>query len=96
MYAAAVNPTDTSLRSGPRAEALRKDPPPYIPGMDAAGVVDEIGAGTATDLAIGDAVMAAVMPTGSHGAYRESIVLAADSVAGAPTGSTMPRRPRYR
>ena len=28
VYAAAVNPTDTSLRNGARAEALRKDPPP--------------------------------------------------------------------
>ena len=56
--------------------------------MDAAGVIDEIGAGTATDLAVGNAVMAMVIPTASHGAYRESIVLAADSVARAPAGST--------
>ncbi len=88
VYGAAVNPTDTSVRDGARAEALRKDPPPYIPGMDAAGVIDEIGTGTATDLAIGDAIMAMVLPTGSHGAYRESIVLATDSVARAPAGST--------
>ncbi len=88
VYGAAVNPTDTSVRDGARAEALRKDPPPYIPGMDAAGVIDEIGTGTATDLAVGDAVMAMVLPTGSHGAYRESIVLATDSVARAPAGST--------
>ena len=88
VYAAAVNPTDTSLRDGARAEALRKDPPPYIPGMDAAGVIDEIGADTATDLAVGDAVMAMVIPAASHGAYRESVVLTADSVARAPAGST--------
>ena len=89
VHAATVNPTDTYLRNGSRAEALRKDPPPYIPGMDAAGVIDEIGDGTATDLAVGDAVMAMVVPTGSHGAYRESIVLAADSVTKAPTGATL-------
>ena len=88
VHAAAVNPTDTFVRNGDRAEALRKDPPPYIPGMDAAGVIDEIGAGTATDLAVGDAVMAMVIPTGSHGAYRESIVLATDSVARGPAGAT--------
>ena len=88
VYAAAVNPTDTFLRNGARAEALREDPPPYIPGMDAAGFIDEIGAGAATDLAVGDAVMAMVIPTASHGAYRESIVLATDSVARAPAGST--------
>ena len=88
VHAAAVNPTDTMVRDGARAEALRKDPPPYIPGMDAAGIIDEIGADTATDLAIGDAVMAMVIPAGSHGAYRESIVLATDSVARAPANST--------
>ena len=88
VHAAAVNPTDTLLRDGTRAEALRKDPPPYIPGMDVAGLIDEIGAGTATELAVGDAVMAMVIPSASHGAYRESIVLAVDSVAEAPAGST--------
>ena len=88
VRAAAVNPTDTFVRNGARAEAQRKDPPPYIPGMDLAGVIDEIGADAATDLAVGDAVMAMVLPAGSHGAYRESIVLAADSVVRAPAGST--------
>ncbi|MEE8363388.1 MAG: NADP-dependent oxidoreductase [Dehalococcoidia bacterium] len=88
VHAAAVNPTDTMVRNGARAEVLRKDPPPYIPGMDAAGVIDEVGAGTETDLVVGDAVMAMVVPTASHGAYRESIVLAVDSVARAPANST--------
>lgn len=85
VHAASVNPTDTGLRSGARAAAMRDDPPPYIPGMDAAGVIDEIGPGTQTDLKVGDAVMAMVVPKGSHGAYRESIVLAADSVVRAPS-----------
>lgn len=89
VHAATVNPTDTFIRNGARAEALRKDPPPYIPGMDIAGVIDEIGAGTTTDLAVGDAVMAMVAPSGTHGAYRESIVLSADAVAVAPARSTL-------
>lgn len=89
VYAATVNPTDTFVRGGARADALRASgPPPYIPGMDAAGVIDEIGEGAETDLAVGDAVMAMVIPRGSHGAYRESIVLAADSVARAPAGAS--------
>jgi NADPH2:quinone reductase len=88
VHAASVNPTDTALRGGTRAEAMRKDPPPYIPGMDLAGEIDEVGPGTATDLAVGDAVMAMVVPSGSHGAYRESIVLSADAVAGAPSGAS--------
>lgn len=78
VHAAAVNPTDTYTRNGARAEQLAADPPPYIPGMDAAGVVDEIGPDVDTDLEIGDRAMAIVLPSGSHGAYRESIVLPAD------------------
>ncbi len=89
VHAAAVSPTDTHHRAGSRAAALAKDPPPYIPGMDAAGVIDEIGDGvTVGGLSVGDAVMAMVIPRGSHGAYRESLVLSADAVARAPVGST--------
>ena len=43
VHAASVNPTDLMLRNGSRAEALREIDPPYVPGMDAAGVIDEIG-----------------------------------------------------
>ena len=88
IHAATVNPTDTFVRGGARAEALRAaGPPPYIPGMDAAGVVDEIGEGAETDLQVGDAAMAMVIPSGAHGAYRESIVLKADAVSRAPAGA---------
>jgi NADPH2:quinone reductase len=86
VHAATVNPTDTLLRNGSRAQALREVAPPHVPGMDVAGVIDAIGPGTHTDLAIGDAVMAMVDNRGSHGAYRESIVLSADSVAPIPKG----------
>ena len=88
VHAAAVSPTDTMLRNGSRADALRDVAGPHVPGMDAAGVIDEIGPGTETDLAVGDAVMAMVLPGGSHGAYRESIVLSADSVVRAPAGGS--------
>jgi len=88
VHAAAVNPTDTGLRNGSRAAMLADVPPPYVPGMDLAGVIDEVGPNTDTDLAVGDAVMAMVVPNASHGAYRESIVLAADSVVRAPAGAT--------
>ena len=43
IHAAAVNPTDTLARNGSRAEQQKADPPPYVPGMDAAGIVDEVG-----------------------------------------------------
>ena len=88
IHAAAVNPTDTYTRNGARAEMLRKDPPPYVPGMDAAGIVDEIGPGTDTELQIGDRVMAIVVPHGSHGAYAEQIVLPAGAVTRAPHGTS--------
>jgi NADPH:quinone reductase len=89
VHASTVNPTDTYLRKGARADAVRKDPPPYVPGMDVAGVIDEIGAGNTTNLAIGDAVIAMVVPRASHGGYRESIVLSADAVVRAPAGKTL-------
>jgi NADPH:quinone reductase-like Zn-dependent oxidoreductase len=89
VHAAAVSPTDISLRSGARAEQLRaQGPPPYVPGMDAAGVVDEIGEGADTDLQVGDHVMAIVAPSGSHGAYSEHVVVPAESVVRVPNGAS--------
>jgi NADPH2:quinone reductase len=88
VHAAAVNPTDTMARNGSRAEQQKVDPPPYVPGMDAAGIVDEVGDGVSTGVRVGDAVMAMVVPKGSHGAYREQIVLGARAVARAPKGTT--------
>jgi NADPH:quinone reductase-like Zn-dependent oxidoreductase len=88
VHAAAVNPTDTFIPNGARAEQLRVDPPPYVPGMDAAGVLDEIGPGVDTDLRIGEHVMAIVLPKGSHGGYSELIVVPAGSVARIPAGSS--------
>ena len=86
-HAATVNPTDTFVRNGMRAEQMKVDPPPYVPGMEAAGVVDEVGAGV-TGLKVGDAVLAIVVPRGSHGAYREQLVLDARSVVLAPKGKS--------
>src|SRR3989454_7718750 len=88
IHAAAVNPTDTLARNGSRAEQQKADPPPYVPGMDAAGIVDEVGDAVSTGVQVGDAVMAMVVPKGSHGAYREQIVLDARAVVPAPVGTT--------
>ena len=87
MHAATVNPTDTFVRNGDRAEVQQRDPGPYVPGMDVAGVLDEVGEGVDTDLAVGDAVMAIVVPRGTHGGYSEHVVLPAGSVARAPRGA---------
>ena len=88
VAAATVNPTDTYTRNGSRAEMLKQFPRPHVPGMDAAGVVDEIGEGTTTGYELGDAVMAIVLP-GPHGAYSEFIVVPADSVARIPMNSSL-------
>jgi NADPH:quinone reductase len=88
VRAAAVNPTDTYLRQGAYAGRSGGAPGPHVPGMDAAGVLDEIGEGVTTDLAIGDHVMAMVLPRGSHGAYAEHVVVPFESVARAPAGAS--------
>ena len=89
VHAATVNPTDTYTRNGARAEMLKAvGPPPYVPGMDAAGVLDEIGPDTVTDLRVGEHVMAIVIPSGSHGAYSEYVVLPAESVVRVPAGTS--------
>lgn len=89
VHAAAVSPTDTFVRNGARAEAQRAaGPPPYVPGMDAAGVLEAVGPGVETDLRVGDHVMAIVVPKGSRGAYAERIVVPADSAVRVPAGAT--------
>ena len=87
VAAAAVNPTDTIFRSGWYRREI-DDGLPDVPGMDAAGTIDEVGQGA--PWSIGDEVMAIVLPTGpSGGAYASRIVVPADSVARIPAGSTL-------
>ncbi|MCW2540109.1 MAG: putative zinc-binding oxidoreductase [Frankiales bacterium] len=87
VAAAAVNPTDTGLRAGLYGAGLRSSSP-HIPGMDAAGVIDEVGAGV--DWEIGEKVMAILLPaTGRGGAYAEYVVVPAQSVARIPAGSDL-------
>jgi NADPH:quinone reductase-like Zn-dependent oxidoreductase len=64
--------------------------------MEAAGFIDEVGSGIPDRLKIGDTVMAIVVPKGSHGAYREQIVLDARSVVRAPVGRAILRLPPCR
>lgn len=83
VHAASVNPTDIVLREGQRIpEDLE---PPYIPGMDAAGVIDAIGPGV--ELSVGDRVAAVVNPRRPEGgAYAEQVVVPQSSVAMVPDG----------
>ncbi|MGO1738274.1 MAG: NADP-dependent oxidoreductase [Actinomycetaceae bacterium] len=82
VNAAAVNPTDTTRRAGTSRRAAGD--PPIVPGMDVAGVLEEIGPDTQTPLKVGDRVMAIVVPDGAYGAYSEKVALPAGSVVAAP------------
>ncbi len=88
VHAATVNPTDTVLRSGGRADRLKDVPPPHVPGMEVAGVLEEVGEGAETDLAVGEHVMAIVLPSGPRGAYAERVVVPVESVVRVPAGTS--------
>lgn len=91
VRAATVNPTDTLLRAGVHAARLKDRQPPYVPGMDAAGVVEELGPDVGGRPRVGQSVIALVVPTGPHGgAYAEQIVVPAASVVPAPAGVEAP------
>jgi NADPH:quinone reductase len=85
VRAAAVNPTDIGLRA--RGEATI--PPPWIPGMDAAGIIESIGTGV-EGLSVGDAVMAVTTPRRADGgAQSELLVIPAASVVPIPAEATI-------
>jgi NADPH:quinone reductase-like Zn-dependent oxidoreductase len=85
VAAAAVNPTDIGLR----IMGVPDLPAPWTPGMDAAGTVESVGEGV-DRLAVGDAVMAAVMPRRPEGgAQAERLVVPAASVVPIPDGASI-------
>ncbi|MEU7579900.1 NADP-dependent oxidoreductase [Streptomyces sp. NPDC041068] len=91
VHAAAVNPTDVLLRTGGHAVRMPDRRPPFVPGMDAAGVIDQLGPGVDDRLAVGQRVVAIVLFTGPRGgAYAEHIVVPAASVVPAPAGADFP------
>ncbi|PXX70774.1 NADPH:quinone reductase-like Zn-dependent oxidoreductase [Nocardia tenerifensis] len=91
VHAAAVNPTDVMLRSGGHAVRMPDRTPPFVPGMDAAGVIDQLGPGVDDRLTLGQPVIAMVLFTGPRGgAYAEQIVVPAASVVPAPAGVGLP------
>jgi NADPH:quinone reductase-like Zn-dependent oxidoreductase len=85
VAAATVNPTDLGFRAGGRALPPGVEPP-YIPGMDLAGVIEEAGP-SVTAWQAGDRVMAAVSPwEPGGGAQAEYRVVAEDQLARVPDG----------
>jgi NADPH:quinone reductase-like Zn-dependent oxidoreductase len=88
VTAATVNPTDTYARNGTYAQRDPVKEFPYVPGMDVAGELVEVGDGVDIDIEVGEHVMGVVVPTGAHGGYREDLVLPAGSIARAPAGAS--------
>jgi NADPH:quinone reductase-like Zn-dependent oxidoreductase len=83
VAAAAVNPTDLAFRAGAHRSMPSGMQPPFVPGMDLAGVID--AANAAGDWRAGDQVMAAVSPWGpGGGAQAEYVVVATDALARIP------------
>lgn len=82
-HAIGVNPADTYMRSG----TYRILPDlPYIPGGDAAGVVEAIGPGV-TGLSVGErAFIGAAIGLSFQGCYAEQILRPADQVLPLPDG----------
>ncbi|QEW04542.1 alcohol dehydrogenase catalytic domain-containing protein [Microbacterium lushaniae] len=80
VEAAAVHPSDIAIRAGMMPIA---GPPPHVPGMAYAGVVEATGTGSAWRT--GDRVMGMALPSSPYGgAYRERIVAPDDTLAAVP------------
>lgn len=87
VHAATVNPVDIGIVAGGQADRMTAQQPPYIPGMDAAGTVEELGAGVGDRLRVGESVMAMLVPRNpSKGAYAQHVVVPAESVVTIPPG----------
>jgi NADPH:quinone reductase len=84
VKAAAVNPTDIGLRERGGGDL----PAPWVPGMDAAGIVESVGPDV-DRLGVGDEVMAAVSPRRPEGGAQQELLIApAASVVAIPDGAT--------
>jgi NADPH:quinone reductase-like Zn-dependent oxidoreductase len=84
VKAAAVNPTDIGLR-----ERGGAGDPPWVPGMDAAGVIESVGPGV-DRLKVGEQVMAVASPRRPEGgAQQELLVVPAASAVAIPDGASL-------
>ena len=82
VYAAGTNPVDAGNRADGGWAGLT---PPYIPGYDIAGLVDQVGSGV-TSFVAGDRVMAMTrFPDGAGGYAEFAVVLAGNAARLDPT-----------
>lgn len=88
VAATGINPIDLMLRSGGLRGAL-PERDSYIPGMDVAGVVEQLGAGV-EGFALGQAVVALVPYfTEPVGAYAEYVTVPTTAAAAAPRSTDL-------
>jgi NADPH:quinone reductase len=81
VQAATVNPTDQLMLAGAQVAMMRDVVPPYVAGMEFAGLVAEVGAGV-TGLRVGQPVMGVVNPRrNGGGAHAEYMRVPAVSLA---------------
>jgi NADPH:quinone reductase-like Zn-dependent oxidoreductase len=82
---ATVNPVDLLFRAGAHTHLLEAEQPPWIPGMEFAGFVDNLGQSHRPDLAPGDPVIGLVSPRRkAGGAQAQYVAVPADLVVAAP------------
>ncbi len=88
VRAAGINPVDVMVRDGSLADWFGTEKPPFVPGMDIAGTIDEIGEGIDPQLsvAIGQNIVGVVDNFGSYGGYSQYVCLPATSVIPVPKG----------
>lgn len=96
VQAAAVNPADTAARSGWMQRTYAPDTlpggrypePPYVPGWDFCGVIDE--SPTGAPVAVGQQLIGLTLsPIGDVGAYAEYVVTDERSIVRAPNNATV-------
>ncbi len=84
VRAAAVHPSDIGFRT----RGIQGVPPPWVPGWDAAGTIESIGAGV-SGFEVGEPVMAVVGPRRPDGGAQSQLVVApAASVVPLPANLT--------
>ncbi|MCX4431490.1 NADP-dependent oxidoreductase [Streptomyces mirabilis] len=90
VHAAGVNPVDAMVRSGQLEQMYKGLTPPFVPGMEVTGTVEDVGSDVDPrwGLVPGVHVVGFVDNAGSHGGYSEYLALPARSVAIAPSNAS--------
>ena len=86
VHAATINPADSQYRMGKYVHAVEGSLAPWVGGLEFAGVVDRVGAGS--PWAVGDEVigMTKFIPAG-RGCHAEQVVVHSESVVRLPPGA---------